>query len=176
MSTPSGGDPDQGWSSPGRGAGVGDQAPGQDAGQPDYSQVQPDYGQPVGQRPLELAGFWIRFGGALIDGIILSVVNAILSMVLDRAVGQGLALIINLGYFTYFHGSTGQTLGNKAVSIKVIGAAEGGTIGYGRAFVRWLVSIVSGLVVLLGYLWMLWDPNNQTWHDKAARSVVVKVT
>jgi uncharacterized RDD family membrane protein YckC len=35
------------------------------------------------------------------------------------------------------------------------------------------VSIVSAIVFLLGYLWMLWDPEKQTWHDKAAGSVVV---
>jgi len=46
-------------------------------------------------------------------------------------------------------------------------------IGYGRAFVRWLVSLVSGFVILIGYLWMLWDSEKQTWHDKAANSVVV---
>jgi uncharacterized RDD family membrane protein YckC len=36
------------------------------------------------------------------------------------------------------------------------------------------MSYVSQLALLLGYLWMLWDPNKQTWHDKVAQSVVVK--
>ena len=31
------------------------------------------------------------------------------------------------------------------------------------------------LVILLGFLWMLWDPRKQTWHDKAARSLPVKL-
>jgi len=42
-----------------------------------------------------------------------------------------------------------------------------------RAFVRWLVSIVSGAVIAIGYLWMLWDRDRQTWHDKAAGSLPV---
>jgi uncharacterized RDD family membrane protein YckC len=46
-------------------------------------------------------------------------------------------------------------------------------IGYPRAFLRWLVSILSAIVAFLGYLWMIWDPQKQTWHDKAAGSVVV---
>jgi uncharacterized RDD family membrane protein YckC len=29
---------------------------------------------------------------------------------------------------------------------------------------------------LLGYLWMLWDKERQTWHDKFANSVVVPVS
>jgi uncharacterized RDD family membrane protein YckC len=31
-------------------------------------------------------------------------------------------------------------------------------------------------VFLLGYLWMLWDSEKQTWHDKAANAVVVPST
>jgi uncharacterized RDD family membrane protein YckC len=37
------------------------------------------------------------------------------------------------------------------------------------------VAIFSGLVLLLGYLWAIWDANKQTWHDKAAGSFVVRV-
>jgi uncharacterized RDD family membrane protein YckC len=57
----------------------------------------------------------------------------------------------------------------------VLGFDNGASIGYGRAFVRWLVSIVSAIVLLLGYLWMLWDSEKQCWHDKAANDVVVPV-
>jgi uncharacterized RDD family membrane protein YckC len=62
-----------------------------------------------------------------------------------------------------------------ALSIRVYDFRGGGTgsIGYGRALVRNLVKYVSAVVVLLGYLWMLWDKEKQTWHDKAAGSVVV---
>jgi uncharacterized RDD family membrane protein YckC len=41
--------------------------------------------------------------------------------------------------------------------------------------VRWIVAYISGATIFLGYLWMLWDPRKQTWHDKAAGSFVVKV-
>jgi uncharacterized RDD family membrane protein YckC len=33
--------------------------------------------------------------------------------------------------------------------------------------------ILSAIVCLLGYFWMLWDKEKQTWHDKFAASVVV---
>jgi len=52
----------------------------------------------------------------------------------------------------------------------------GGSIGYSRALARWLVRIVSFCALFIGYLWMLWDPERQCWHDKAARDVVVPVT
>jgi uncharacterized RDD family membrane protein YckC len=118
------------------------------------------------------AGFWRRFAAAFIDGILLGVVSFILRTILGTT-GSGLTLLIGIVYYTYFHGSTGQTPGDAALSIRIVDKDGGGSIGYGRAFVRWLVSIVSGLVLLLGYLWMLWDGEKQTWHDKAANAVVV---
>ena len=67
----------------------------------------------------------------------------------------------------------GQTVGQMALGIRVIDFNTGGPIGYGRAFIRWLVSIVSAIVLLLGFLWMLWDPRQQGWHDKLAHTIVV---
>jgi uncharacterized RDD family membrane protein YckC len=116
------------------------------------------------------AGFWRRFAAALIDGIVIGVVNGILRAIFGTA-GEGLGILISLAYFTYFHGRTGQTPGN------VVDVRDnlGQPIGYGRAALRWLVSIVSAIVLLLGYLWMLWDSKKQTWHDKAAGSVPVRL-
>jgi uncharacterized RDD family membrane protein YckC len=28
--------------------------------------------------------------------------------------------------------------------------------------------LISAIVLCLGYLWMLWDGEQQTWHDKIA--------
>jgi uncharacterized RDD family membrane protein YckC len=118
------------------------------------------------------AGFWRRFGGSLIDGLVVGVADTILRIVLG-ATGALLGLVIAAGYFTYFHGTTGQTPGNAVLGMRVVDIETGGVIGYQRAFIRWLVSIVSGLVILLGYLWMLWDGRKQTWHDKAASSLPI---
>ena len=119
------------------------------------------------------AGFWRRLAAALIDGILLGIVSGILRAILGTGGGYAIGTLITIGYFVYFHGTTGQTPGNAALSIRVVGKDDGATIGYGRAFVRWLVSLVSGFVILIGYLWMLWDSEKQTWHDKAANSVVI---
>ena len=121
------------------------------------------------------ASFWRRFGAALIDGIVVGVASGILRAIVGTTTGQGLGLLISLGYFTYFHGNTGQTPGNAVLGIRVVDLRDrpGEPIGYGRAFVRWLVSIASAIVILIGFLWMLWDPKKQTWHDKAAGSLPV---
>ena len=122
------------------------------------------------------AGFWRRFAGALIDGILLAIVNGILRSAVGYSAGVSIGLVVDIVYFTALIGSTrGQTLGQMAMGIRVIDFNTGGPIGYGRAFIRWLVSIVSALVLFLGYFWMLWDKEKQCWHDKAANDVVVPV-
>lgn len=122
------------------------------------------------------AGFWIRFGGAIIDWVILAVIGIVLQLAL-KTVGSALALLVDIGYFVYFEGGpTGQTIGKRAVGIRVIGFDTGGPIGYGRALIRWIGSVISGLFFFLGYLWMLWDRENQTWQDKMANDVVVPVS
>jgi uncharacterized RDD family membrane protein YckC len=121
------------------------------------------------------AGFWRRFVAALLDGIILGVIGGILGAILtdnDNA-ASGVGLVLGILYYTYFEGSSGQTLGKKALGIRVVDLAGGGSIGFGRAFIRYIGRIVSAIPLLLGYFWMLWDKEKQTWHDKFAGSVVV---
>lgn len=166
------------------------------------------YGQPYGQRygrseggpaggtaepvPHGLAGFWIRFLGALIDGLVVGVAVALVTapfggVGLTADPGEGLTTAVNLDqavqtllagvYFTYLHATAaGQTLGQRVVGIRLADARTGGPIPWSRALVRYVVSLVSGLVLLLGYLWMLFNRRNQTWHDIAASTVVVKTS
>jgi uncharacterized RDD family membrane protein YckC len=122
------------------------------------------------------AGFWRRFAGAFIDGILLGIVSFIIRAAVSAGASSGLGLLIGLVYYTAMIGSDrGQTVGQMAMGIRVIDFNTGGPIGYGRAFIRWLVSIISAIVLLLGFLWMLWDKEKQCWHDKAANDVVVPV-
>jgi len=122
------------------------------------------------------AGFWRRFAGAFIDGIVVGIANGVLRSIVGYGAGLGLGIVVGAAYFTAFIGAErGQTLGQMALGIRVVGLDTGGSIGYGRAFLRWVVSIVSAAVILLGYLWMLWDKEKQCWHDKAANDVVVPV-
>ncbi|MCX6519681.1 MAG: RDD family protein [Actinobacteria bacterium] len=72
-------------------------------------------------------------------------------------------------------GGTGQTWGRKIAGVKVVSKESGAPIGIGRALGRYLfAAFISSNVCLLGYLWMLWDKDKQTWHDKIVGSIVVK--
>ncbi|MEQ8439038.1 MAG: RDD family protein [Ilumatobacter fluminis] len=69
---------------------------------------------------------------------------------------------------------TGQTWGRKIVGIRVINARTGAAPGWGKAIGRSLFAgFISANIFYLGYLWMIWDGQNQTWHDKVADTYVV---
>jgi uncharacterized RDD family membrane protein YckC len=76
-------------------------------------------------------------------------------------------------------GARGQTVGKMVMAIAVKDPISGGSIGYGRAFVRWLVATVLWYAFtipgVIDVLFPLWDSKKQTIHDKAANSIVVKV-
>jgi uncharacterized RDD family membrane protein YckC len=119
------------------------------------------------------ANFGERLVAALIDGVGLFVIQLVLGAIVGGT-GRGLGVLVSLGYYTYFEGSpSGQTFGKKVMNIRVIDTSSGASIGYGRAAIRWLVRIVSALACLIGYFWMLWDKEKQTWHDKVAGCYVV---
>ncbi len=120
------------------------------------------------------SGFWRRFVASLVDGIILGVAYGILRAFMSDNAASAVNLLLGIAYYTYLEGSSGQTLGKQALGIRVVDIAGGGPIGFGRAFIRYIGRIVSALPLLLGYFWMLWDKEKQTWHDKFASSVVVR--
>jgi uncharacterized RDD family membrane protein YckC len=80
-------------------------------------------------------------------------------------------------YTTALIGSLNQTFGKMAVGIKVLDAENRSPVGYTRAFTRWLSTAFLWLLWVPGivdHLWPLRDDRNQTFHDKFARSVVVR--
>jgi uncharacterized RDD family membrane protein YckC len=95
----------------------------------------------------------------------------------------GLFAFLLIAYYVYYVEMmfrSGQTFGKKLMKIKVVPLQPGATMTRGRAAKRYLVEVVVGTVVLLfAYLdglWQLWDkPYQQTLHDKAAQTVVIKV-
>lgn len=120
------------------------------------------------------ASFGERLIAAIIDSIVVGLATGLLGRI--GLFGSVIGFIVSYGYYVYLEGSpSGQTVGKRAMSIRVVGMHTGTTVGYGGAFVRVIGKIVSAIPCLLGFLWMLWDPERQTWHDKFADSVVVPV-
>jgi uncharacterized RDD family membrane protein YckC len=161
---------------------------GQPPAQPGYGQ-QPAYGQqpygtppgygpqPYGTAPSgwhgpPLASWGLRVLGSLVDGIITSVIVALLGG--DTNLGN-LASVVLFLLFGYLTGTTGQTPGRRLVKIKVVREADGTVLGAGAGIGRAFLHILDVLSLGLGYLWPIWDRKNQTFADKVIHSVVIKV-
>ena len=100
---------------------------------------------------------------------------------------------IELAYFAYLTGGEkGQTVGQMALGIAVRDQSTGGPIGTQRGAIRILVlapgiavswiPIIGGLLSVLAFLYTivaalspLWDSRRQGFHDKVAKTDVIKV-
>jgi uncharacterized RDD family membrane protein YckC len=89
-------------------------------------------------------------------------------------------LVIYYFYYVEMLFRSGQTVGKKALKIRIVPLDPSATLTRGMAAKRYLVEFgVSVLVPFFQYLdglWQLWDkPFQQTLHDKFAQTVVIKV-
>lgn len=158
--------------------------------------------EPTGTPP-RLAGFWIRLLSLLLDNLLygfvaVPFVAAAIGLIIARncyviddtyacydeiqepwsvvvaVVLFLLGLLVPLLLYVWAMGRSGQPWGARIVGIRVVRATDGGPIGFGRALGRTLFAqFISGSIFYLGYLWMLWDPQKQTWQDKVVGSYVV---
>ena len=105
---------------------------------------------------------------------------------------SSLALFALVGDFLYNGlldaGPRGQTIGKRVLRIRVVDDATGKPLDAQRGLTRAVLPLAFGVASILGDstftiallanlldgLWPLWDPRKQTWHDKAAGSVVVR--
>lgn len=123
------------------------------------------------------ADFATRLVAFVVDYVVLGTVSLVAILLFNDGLGFLIALLAPPAYYTWFEGSpSGQTPGKRLLGIRVVDAATGRSIGHGHALVRSVMRIVSAMLCWVGYLWMLWDPERQTWHDKVAGSVVVPAT
>ena len=128
------------------------------------------------------AGFFQRLVAGLIDGVLVAVGSGIISGVFGllgdagKTLASLVTMVLGYAYYVYFISHRGQTLGKQAMGIRVQNIETGQSLDIVSAILREVVGkFISALVLCLGYFWMLWDDKKQTWHDKIAKSVVVKV-
>jgi len=144
-------------------------------------------GPPVDGFGRPLAAWGQRLGAFVIDEVFIRIVSSLAVFALGlhhRFGGRILWLLLAVGYYAVLNGSEmGQTFGKRVFGIQVRDATgEGGTIGVGRAGMRFVtvglfrIVLFFGLFTLLDGLWPLWDSRRQALHDKIAGSVVVRVS
>lgn len=114
-------------------------------------------------------GFLARFIALLIDWVLLSLPQGYFKD------SQGLWFILATLYFVWMNGMYGATVGKMVMKLKIT-KENGAKITYADALIRELSSYLSLAVLGLGYLNVIWDGKKQGWHDKIAKTVVVKAT
>lgn len=144
---------------------------------------------------IQYGGFWRRFVAALIDGIILNIALSIIMSIFGvgagfaqfgdpaylEAAGVGavlLLIVISFGgqwlYFALMESSSMQaTLGKLAMGV-VVADAKGERISFGRATGRYFAKILSGMILMIGYIMAAFTERKQALHDLLAGTVVYK--
>ena len=77
------------------------------------------------------------------------------------------------GYFVILEGGPGYTLGKKALGLRVVNP-EGDSIGYLRAFARYVGKIISGFILCIGFIMAAFDDEKRALHDRMVNSRVVR--
>lgn len=133
--------------------------------------------QTVSYESIPLAGLLSRLVANIIDGVILTLVAILLIAVFlggGTTLIQFFALALPVVYhWIFWTRRDGQTPGKSAVGIRVV-KLDGSELSDTDAFIRAIGYHVSALLCGLGYIWAIFDGNNQTWHDKMAGTYVVR--
>jgi uncharacterized RDD family membrane protein YckC len=141
------------------------------------------------------AGLLSRFAAALIDLLLLAVATAVIVVPLGLLAAIfaltpgtlpwvtawlfGPAVLVLFGlwiiYFTYFESTSGQTLGKRALGLRVIDLSTGRPPNVTKALARTLLRLVDWLPALyfLGFVVAALTPRRQRLGDLIADTVVV---
>jgi uncharacterized RDD family membrane protein YckC len=139
---------------------------------------------------ITVVGFGPRLIATVLDAVILGfftfVVGAIVGVVAalldlytpNRQIPiEGLLIVsllaLSVLYYVRAWTDSGQTMGKMVLGLRVVGS-DGQPLSAGRALLRYLGYLVSGLLLSLGFLWIVFDRKRQGWHDKMAASYVVE--
>ncbi|TNF86497.1 MAG: RDD family protein [Gammaproteobacteria bacterium] len=135
---------------------------------------------------IHYSGFWIRLLASLIDTVWLLILTFALGWMIYGAIyfqstefTQGYAdlfityvlpFILTILFWYY----KAATPGKMILGMRIVDANTLGKVSTGRLFLRYLSYYISMLALGLGFLWVGWDKRKQGWHDKIARTLVIK--
>jgi uncharacterized RDD family membrane protein YckC len=137
---------------------------------------------------LVYAGFWVRVLAFIIDAIALGILTSALAPIFGVGIifdpsasrfefdyaNSGLNTLLGLVYFIGFWAWRGQTVGMMPFNMRVVSADTGEKIDVVRGLLRYVGLIISFVVILIGVIWVAFDTRKQGWHDKIARTLVVR--
>lgn len=148
---------------------------------------------PVRGHAVVYAGFWKRFAAWFIDSIVIGVASLVIAVPIGLlaallpgndidgllessafdALSQVISWIVSAWYFGWMYASSHQaSLGKMAVGIKVV-RGNGEALGFWRGFWRTFAQILSGVILLIGYIMAAFTERKQALHDMICDTLVV---
>jgi len=133
------------------------------------------------------AGFWVRFGATVLDGLLLLIiVRPILIAIYGadyfdapRWPPMGIwdvlvAYVLPIAGALLFWLAYQATPGKMVWSMRIVDADTGARPRLRQYVVRCFGYLLSALPCFLGFLWIGIDRKKQGWHDKLANTLVVR--
>ncbi|PSU45357.1 RDD family protein [Photobacterium frigidiphilum] len=137
----------------------------------------------------EYVGFWARVGATLIDTIIILMISAPLMYMfygdsylysddfvlgfVDVIVNYIFPLVAVLIFWTYKSATPGK-MAIKAIIVDADTGKRPTTKQYIIRYFGYFGYFISILPLCLGLMWVGWDSKKQGWHDKLAKTVVIR--
>lgn len=138
----------------------------------------------------EYAGFGRRALASLIDSIVFGFISAIFYFLIngnshitliakDGEINffasqnwfeQLIYLLITVGMWIKFTGTPGKLL----MGCHVVDAQTKQPLSLPQALIRYVGYFVSLLPLGLGFFWVIWDKRKQGFHDKLAKTIVIR--
>ncbi|MDX1800280.1 MAG: RDD family protein [Marinobacter sp.] len=135
---------------------------------------------------LVYAGFWIRVWASIIDSVlVMAIIWPLLSLIygsdyfLSDQLVQGpwdflLSWVFPAIAVVTFWIYRSATPGKLAIGARIVDARTGQRPSSRQLVIRYLAYYVSAIPLMLGFIWVAFDPRKQGWHDKLAGTVVVR--
>jgi|HubBroStandDraft_6_1064221.scaffolds.fasta_scaffold00376_4 uncharacterized RDD family membrane protein YckC len=149
---------------------------------------------PAGASQWHYGGFWIRFCGVFLDGILLQLVRIPMSLLIvgtmispiqtfqSRVAPLALtgamltltfvSMLVAFLYEVIMIRYVGATIGKMAIGVKVI-RTDGSEVGWGVSVARYFMKIVSGIILAIGYIMAGFDDEKRALHDRVCDTRVV---
>jgi uncharacterized RDD family membrane protein YckC len=131
------------------------------------------------------AGFWWRALAAVLDWIVLTVIDGIVAFAvgMEAMIREGMStqgpiatytFVIGFLYFPLMESSRLRaSLGKLACGLMVVDE-DGRQIGFARAFGRNIGKFLSALILFVGFMMAGWTHRKQALHDMMAGCLVLK--
>ena len=138
------------------------------------------------QSELTYAGFWPRVGATVIDTLlILAITGPLVTAIYGPKYWASSDLVAGFADLMIswvfpavaviaFWEMRQATPGKMAIRARIVDAKTGQKPTLGQSIGRYFAYFVSMLPLMVGIVWVAFDPRKQGWHDKLAGTVVVR--